>query len=115
MLYQEDVGVFVIMVAEMFCQLAHGMHEVVAECNYVNDAGEELPLVLPHHLVWVDVRTFSSIVNVHKICVQAKFNEQQIDELNQQFVMFLQAYREGGVFKGTIEHGNKFKTDFKEA
>lgn len=35
--------------------------------------------------------------------VQAKFNEQQIDELNQRFVMFLRAYREECAFKGAIE------------
>lgn len=75
MLYQEDVGVFVIMVAEMFCQLAHGMHEVVAKCDYVNDVSEELPHVLPHQLARVDVRRFTSIVNVNKTCIRAKFNK----------------------------------------
>lgn len=65
------------------------MHEVVAERDYANDVGEELPLVLWHQLAQVDIRRFSSIVNVYNTRVQTKFNKQQIDELDQYCVMFL--------------------------
>ena len=65
------------------------MHEVVAECDFVKDSGEELLLVFLYQLTQVDVKIFSLILNVHKTRIQAKFNEEHIDELIQQFVIFL--------------------------
>ena len=50
MLSQEDVSVFVTTVAHMLCQLAQGMHEVVAKHNSVTNVSEESPLVLPHQI-----------------------------------------------------------------
>ncbi|KAH6577118.1 hypothetical protein BASA50_010582 [Batrachochytrium salamandrivorans] len=114
-LSQDDVSMLVTAIAQMLCQLAQGLHAVVAERDCVNDAGEELPPVLPHQLARVDVRRFSSILNAHKTRIQAKFDDQQIDELNQQFVMFLRAYREERAFKDAIDQCDNFKTDFKEA
>ncbi|KAH6570906.1 hypothetical protein BASA60_007513 [Batrachochytrium salamandrivorans] len=114
-LSQDDVSMLVTAIAQMLCQLAQGLHAVVAERDCVNDVGEEFPPVLPHQLARVDVRRFSSTLNAHKTRIQAKFDDQQIDELNQQFVMFLRAYREERAFKDAIDQCDNFKTDFKEA
>ncbi|KAH6564522.1 hypothetical protein BASA62_007859 [Batrachochytrium salamandrivorans] len=114
-LSQDDVSMLVTAIAQMLCQLAQGLHAVVAERDCVNDAGEEFPPVLPHQLARVDVRRFSSTLNAHKTRIQAKFDDQQIDELNQQFVMFLRAYREERAFKDAIDQCDNFKTDFKKA
>ncbi|KAH9247850.1 hypothetical protein BASA81_014533 [Batrachochytrium salamandrivorans] len=65
-LSQDDVSMLVTAIAQMLCQLAQGLHAVVAERDCVNDVGEELPPVLPHQLARVDVRRFSSILNAHK-------------------------------------------------
>ena len=39
----------------------------------------------------------------------------KVNELNQQFVLFLRAYCEECAFEGAIEQGDNFKTDLKEA
>ncbi|KAH9244819.1 hypothetical protein BASA81_017759 [Batrachochytrium salamandrivorans] len=76
---------------------------------------ETLDTLSQDDLARVDVRRFSSTLNAHKTRIQAKFDDQQIDELNQQFVMFLRAYREERAFKDAIDQCDNFKTDFKKA
>ena len=55
------------------------------------------------------------VLNAHFDSIQAKFNEHQIDELNQHYIMNVRAYCEKHVFKGAIKHVDNFHIDFKEA
>ena len=50
----------------MFVEGANGISSIVAERDFANEVGEELLLVLPFHLVKVDMRVFSSTLRSQK-------------------------------------------------
>ena len=59
----------------------------------MNDAGEELPAVLPHHLVAVDMRTLVRQLDVHNPRLKRCFSNEEIQMIDKDYAKFLRAVR----------------------
>ncbi|KAI8895523.1 hypothetical protein BC833DRAFT_567403 [Globomyces pollinis-pini] len=102
----------VVAVARMFVTLADGIHKIVAERDSINQAGDELPPVLPHQLVLIDLRTFNRILSDQMPRLQKKFTAIQIHQIGKDFTELLQAYREEVAFKRLIDSCTDLITEF---
>jgi hypothetical protein len=61
----EMVNSLTVAVAKMYGQAANGIHEIVAERDSENNASDDLPPVLPHQLVKIDMCDLSKIISEH--------------------------------------------------
>ncbi|KAI9923266.1 hypothetical protein PsorP6_002731 [Peronosclerospora sorghi] len=53
----------VVEVPRIFVSVADGIHNIVLERDFLNQAGDAFPPVLPHQLVKIDLRAFNSILS----------------------------------------------------
>ena len=64
-LESDDIWSVLPSVVKLFVESASGIMAIVAERDLSNERGTELPPVLPHQLVHLDMCTFVSYVNGH--------------------------------------------------
>jgi hypothetical protein len=102
----------VVAVARMFVSVGDGIVKIVAERDSSNQAGDELPPVLPHQLVKNDLRAFNGILSDQMPRLEKKFTAIQIHQIGKDFTNLLRAYREETLFKRTTDSCNDLDTDF---
>ena len=102
-----DVSRLVVVVAQMFVEGANGILSIVVERDSANEVGEELPPVLPFHLVKVDMRAFSNTLRSQKDRLKETYNDEHINEIGEDFVKLKRAYREEAAFKDVVDTCNE--------
>ncbi|KAH6601738.1 hypothetical protein BASA61_001822 [Batrachochytrium salamandrivorans] len=108
----ETVQKLVIAVSKMFVQVADGIYSIVAERDSSNQPADELPPVLPHQLVKIDLRVFNRIHLGQMSRLEKRLSSAQIHQIGKDFVDLLRAYREEPVFKASIGDCDDSDTDF---
>ncbi|KAH6578257.1 hypothetical protein BASA61_003987 [Batrachochytrium salamandrivorans] len=108
----ETVQKLVIAVSKMFVQVADGIYSIVAERDSSNQPADELPQVLPHQLVKIDLRVFNRIHLGQMFRLEKRLSSAQIHQIGKDFVDLLRAYREEPVFKASIGDCDDSDTDF---
>ncbi|KAJ1341927.1 hypothetical protein BSLG_003577 [Batrachochytrium salamandrivorans] len=72
-------------IGTVFVHLADGIFSIVAERDSSNDVGEELPAVLPHHLVASDMRTLVRQLDVHNPRLKRCFSNEKIQMIDNDY------------------------------
>jgi hypothetical protein len=99
----EMVNSLTVAVAKMFGQAANSIHEIVAECDSENNASDDLPPVLSHQLVKIDIRDLSKIISENNPRLVKRLSSIEIHQVGKDFVDLLRAYREQKSFKRAVE------------
>ena len=102
-------------IAAVFLHLADGISSIVAERDDMNDAGEELPAVLPHHLVAGDMRTLVGQLDVHHPRLKRCFSNEEIQMIDQDYAEFLRAVRMEPELKAALNSMTNTATSFEDA
>ena len=90
----------VVAVARMFVSVVDGIHKIVAERDSSNQAGDELPPVLPHQLVNIDLRAFNGILSDQMPRLEKTFTAIQIHQIAKDFIALLLVYEKRLHLKG---------------
>ncbi|KAH6582639.1 hypothetical protein BASA60_001826 [Batrachochytrium salamandrivorans] len=98
-LEQAEVDKLVPAVARLFVKATNGIQSIVSERDAQNNAGDELPPVLPKQLVKLDMQAFSVIVTGHKPQLQLRMLASEINQIGVDFNALLRTYREDNAFK----------------
>lgn len=85
----------------------------VIYCNFVeqdanNEALIKLPPVLPHRIAKMDTRAVSNVIQQHRILLERKLTNVDIDSISWDFISLRKAAREEPGFFSTL---NRCKTD----
>jgi hypothetical protein len=108
----EVINSLTVAVAKMFGQAASGIHEIVAERDSEENASDDLPPVLSHQLVKIDIRDLSKIISEHNTRLVKRPFSIEMHQIGKDFVDLLRAYREEKRFKRAIEDCTDLVTDF---
>lgn len=81
----------------------------------MNNEGEELPAVLPHHLVSVDMRTLVRQLHVHSPRLKRCFSNEKILMIDEDFAKFPRAVRMEPELKAALNARTDTKTFFEDA
>ncbi|KAH6600273.1 hypothetical protein BASA50_002449 [Batrachochytrium salamandrivorans] len=111
-LEQAEVDKLVPAVARLFVKATNGIQGIVSERDAQNNAGDELPPVLPKQLVKLDMRAFSVIVTGHKPRLQLRMLASEINQIGVDFNALLRTYREDNAFKIAVDSCIDADTDF---
>lgn len=80
--------------ADLLVKLANEILKIVAKRDSLNNVGEQLLAVLPHHLVKSDMRALASNIEVHEQHLLRVFSsEAQVQQINAEFIALLSPYR----------------------
>jgi hypothetical protein len=107
-LESDDLQVVVVSVAKLFVESASRISEIVAERNSSNEGGNELPPVLPHQLVRLDMRRFVSYVNEHRKRLERRFSAVEINLIGDDLSQLQRAYREESAFKAAVDNSVRY-------
>ena len=99
----DDLQSVLVSVAKLFVDSANGIMETVTEHNSSNERGTELPPVLPHQLVHLDLRTFLSYVNGHHERLKRTFSAVDIKCISDNLAHLQREYCEETVFKEAVD------------
>jgi hypothetical protein len=108
----EVVNLLTVAVAKMFRQAANAIHEIVAERDSENNGSNDLPPVLPHQLVKIDMRELSKIISEHNPRLIKRLCSIEIHQIGKDFVDLLRSYREEKCFNRAEEDCTDSMTDF---
>ena len=81
---------------------------IVAEHDSSNERGMELPPVIPHKLVHLDMGTFISYVNGHRERLERTFTAVKINSIADNLAHLQQGYRGEIVFKSAVDASASF-------
>ncbi|KAH6587214.1 hypothetical protein BASA50_001347 [Batrachochytrium salamandrivorans] len=129
--YMDDLGRWVLMtmdameesprnhlvscIGTVFVHLADGIFSIVAERDSSNDVGEELPAVLPHHLVASDMRTLVRQLDVHNPCLKRCFSNEKIQMIDNNYAEFIRAIRMEPELKAALNAMTNTAISFEDA
>jgi hypothetical protein len=108
----EVVNSLTVAVANMFGQAANVIHEIVNERDLENNASDDLPPVLPHKLVKIDLRDLSKIISEHNLRLVKRLSSIESHQIGDDFGDLLRAYREEKSFKRAVEDCTDSVIDF---
>jgi hypothetical protein len=111
-LEQVEVEKLIPAVAKLFVQATNGIQSIVSERDAQNNAGDELPPVLPKQLVKFDMRAFSAIVAEHKPRLKLRMSATEINQIGVDFSALLRAHREENAFRAGVNNCVDADTDF---
>jgi hypothetical protein len=112
MLEKDDVDKLVPAVVKMFLNAANRIQNIDCERDTQNNAGDELPPVLPMQLVKIDMLTFSVIIAEHKSRLKLRMSASEMNQIGVDFNGLLRAYREENAFKAMADSCTNVDTDF---
>ena len=104
----DDIQYVLVSVAKLFVESASGIMAIVAERDFSNEKGTELPPVLPHQLVHLDMRTFISYVNGYCERLKRMFSDVEINRISDNLAYLQWAYREENVFNSAVDASSRF-------
>jgi hypothetical protein len=84
----------------------------IAERDSKNNASDDLPPVLPHQLVKIDMRELSKIISEHNPRLTKRPSSIEIHQIGKDFVDLLRAYREEKCFNRAVDDCTDSMTDF---
>jgi hypothetical protein len=90
-------------VASMFVSAANGIQNIICERDIQNNAGDELPPVLPMQIVKIDMRSFCFFIAEHKPRLKLRMSASKVNESGVEFSCLLRAYREETDFKVMVD------------
>jgi hypothetical protein len=100
----DDRQVVVVSVAQLFVESASRTSEIVVERNSSNEGGNELPPVLPHQLVKLDMRRFVIYVNEYREHLERGHSAVEINRIGNDLSQLQRAYREESAFKAAVDN-----------
>ena len=92
-LKSDDLQSVIVSVAKLFVESVTGIMEILVEHSSLNERGTELPPVLPHQLVHLDMRTFVSFVNKHSESLERTLSDVEINYISDNLAHLQRAYR----------------------
>ncbi|KAH6575369.1 hypothetical protein BASA62_001946 [Batrachochytrium salamandrivorans] len=102
-------------IGTVFVHLADGIFFIVAERDSSNDVGEELPAVLPHHLVASDMRTLVRQLDVHNPRLKRCFSNEKIQMIDNDYAEFIRAIRMEPELKAALNAMTNTAISFEDA
>eukprot|EP00957_Ditylum_brightwellii_P061528 4668904-Ditylum_brightwellii.AAC.1 len=103
----EDIVCVVKNVANLFINTIKGLSEIVAKRDSRNQAADlvntKLPPVVHQDLIKICNAEFCAIVRKHKQCLQVRWNEREIDFIEQEHRELLDAACNKMVLRGAIQ------------
>jgi len=100
-------------IGRLVLQVVEGILNVQAECNSVNLPADDLPPVLPHQLVKLHGREFTSIISTHLSHLKQFWTDEDISKLDIQHSDLLFAYRHEPTLRTALE-GCDDQTSFED-
>ncbi|RLN74758.1 hypothetical protein BBJ28_00016986 [Nothophytophthora sp. Chile5] len=101
-------------VAKMFVMVASGVNSIVAERNSDNTAAEEVPPVLPHQLVRINMPAFNSQVEQYHDRLFLQHDPVAVHHIGQKFVRLRRMYRTDELVRATLDKATDTHTSFAE-
>ena len=108
---EDEVKQLVVATAKLFVETAHGITQIVVERDASNNAGSELPPVLPKQLMQIDLRAFMNMVARQRPRLKIRMSESEIEEIGVQFASMKRAYREEPGFRNAVDACDDIKSD----
>ena len=81
---------------------------LISERDSSNERGTDLPPVLPHQLVHLDMSKFVSYVNGHRERLERTFSAVEINRIAKNLANIQRAYPEETVFKAAVNASASF-------
>jgi hypothetical protein len=106
------VNSLTVAVAKMFGQAANGIHEIVAERDSENNASYNLPPVLPHQPVKIDMCELSKILSEQNLLLVKMLSLIAIHQIGNAFFDLFRACREEKKFKRAVDDCTDSMKDF---
>ncbi|RLN94797.1 hypothetical protein BBJ28_00016514 [Nothophytophthora sp. Chile5] len=101
-------------VAKMFVMAASGVNSIVAERNSDNTVAEEVPPVLPHQLVHINMPAFNSQFELHHDRLLLHLDPVAVHQIGQEFVRLRRMYRTDELARANLDKATDTRTSFAE-
>jgi hypothetical protein len=98
-----ELQAIVVAVTKMFVRTANGIYTIIAEEGSNDNPYDQLPPVLPHQLVKLNLRDFNNLMSQHLFRLEKRFSSSQIHQIGKEFVDLLRAHREERVFRENVD------------
>lgn len=109
---EDHVKQLVVATAKLFVETPHGITQIAVEQDASNNAGSEIPPVLPEKLMRINLRAFTNMVAHQRRPLKIRMSESEIEEINVQFLSMKRAYREKPRFRDVVDACDDIKSDF---
>ena len=93
-------------IGEFVVHTVDGILDIQAERDNRNQAGEDLPPVLPHELIKLRGKEFIDIVSRHRPHLQHHWEPESLDKLEREFNQLLLKYKSEPLFKLALDNCN---------